>query len=59
MAWHGIPFNEIPRKVTGAYLLADLSHSQLKVTKTGHGLHIGLPKRALDQIANVLVLTTG
>jgi alpha-L-fucosidase len=48
----------VPREVTGAYLLADPTHKPLKVTKTGNGVAIALPAKALDPIATVLVLNT-
>jgi len=47
-----------PREVTGAYLLADKSHTPLKVKKSGSGIDVALPGKALDPIATVLVLTT-
>jgi alpha-L-fucosidase len=49
---------KLPRKVTSAYLLADKAHKPLKLTKTGEGLDIQLPAKALDPIATVLVLNT-
>jgi alpha-L-fucosidase len=48
--------NKVPRKVTGAYLLADPSHTPLKMTQTGDSLEVQLPAKALDPIATVLVL---
>ncbi len=50
--------DKLPRKVTGAYLLADPSHTPLKVTQTGDGVDVQLPAKALDPIATVLVLNT-
>ncbi|HEY6374229.1 MAG TPA: alpha-L-fucosidase [Edaphobacter sp.] len=50
--------DKLPRKVTGAYLLADKAHKPLKVTPNGEGLDIQLPSKALDPIATVLVLVT-
>jgi alpha-L-fucosidase len=50
--------DKLPRNVTGAYLLADPSRKPLKLTKSGAGLDIQLPARALDPIATVLVLNT-
>ena len=50
--------DRLPRKVTGAYLLADPSHKPLKLTKSGEGLDIELPGKPLDPIATVLVLNT-
>ncbi len=50
---------QMPRTVTGAYLLADKAHKPLKVTRTASGgVDIALPGQALDPIATVLVLTT-
>jgi alpha-L-fucosidase len=50
--------DKLPRKVTGAYLLADPAHTPLKMTQTGDSLEVQLPAKALDPIATVLVLTT-
>lgn len=50
--------DKLPRKVTGAYLLADPSHKPLKLTRAGEGLDIQLPDKPLDPIATVLVLNT-
>ena len=50
--------DKLPRKVTGAYLLADKAHKPLKLTHTGEGLDIHLPAKAFDPIATVLVLNT-
>ena len=50
--------DSVPRKVTGAYLLADASKKQLKVTKAGKGIAVTLPTATLDPIAQVLVLET-
>jgi alpha-L-fucosidase len=50
--------DSVPRDVTGAYLLGDENHTALKVTKTGSGIDIALPRQGLDPIATVLVLTT-
>ena len=47
-----------PRKVLGAYLLADAAHKPLKVTHNGEGIDIELPAKPLDPIATVLVLKT-
>jgi alpha-L-fucosidase len=44
--------------VKGAYLLADKTHTSLKVTKQGEGIDVALPGQALNPIATVLVLTT-
>jgi alpha-L-fucosidase len=50
--------DKLPRPVTGAYLLADASHTPLKLTQTGSGLDVQLPAKALDPVATVLVLET-
>jgi alpha-L-fucosidase len=50
--------DKLPRKVTGAYLLADSSHQPLKLVRTGDGLDVQLPAKALDPVATVLVLNT-
>jgi alpha-L-fucosidase len=50
--------DKLPRKVTGAYLLADPAHTPLKMTQTGDSLEVQLPAKALDPIATVLVLNT-
>lgn len=50
--------DKMPRKVTGAYLLADSSHKPLKFTQNGTALDVQLPAKALDPIATVLVLNT-
>jgi alpha-L-fucosidase len=50
--------DKVPRKVTGAYLLADPAHTPLKVIRTGGALDIQLPAAPLDPIATVLVLET-
>ena len=49
--------DKLPRKVTGAYLLAD-AQKPLELTHSGDGLDVHLPEKALDPIATVLVLTT-
>ena len=49
---------KVPRKVTGAYLLADASRTPLKVAQTGDSLDVQLPAKALDPIATVVVLET-
>ena len=58
--WPGTTFRlaKLPRQVTGAYLLADPSHSSLKVTQTADGVEVALPAGAPDPIASVLVLKT-
>lgn len=50
--------DKMPRKVTGAYLLADSAHKPLKFTQNGTALDVQLPSKALDPIATVLVLNT-
>jgi alpha-L-fucosidase len=50
--------DKLPRKVTGAYLLADSAHKPLKFTQTGDKLSVDLPAKALDPVATVLVLNT-
>jgi alpha-L-fucosidase len=59
-AWPNGTFhlNNVPRKVTAAYLLADGSKSPLKITKVANGIDIALPSQPLDSIATVLVLKT-
>ncbi len=49
---------KLPRKVTGAYLLADKAHKPLNITKVGEGLDIAVPAQPLDPIATVVVLNT-
>ena len=50
--------DKLPRKVTGAYLLADSAQKPLELTHRGSSLDIHLPEKALDPIATVLVLNT-
>ena len=50
--------DKTPRKVSGAYLLADKSKKPLKVTSSGAGIDIALPAHAPDPIATVVVLET-
>jgi alpha-L-fucosidase len=50
--------DKMPRKVTGAYLLADAAHKPLKFTQTGDAVDIDLPAKPLDPIATVVVLET-
>jgi alpha-L-fucosidase len=50
--------DKLPRTVTSAYLLADPSHTPLKLTHAGSALTIQLPTKPLDPIATVLVLNT-
>jgi len=54
----GLHFDKLPRKVTGAYLLADASRKPLKLVRKGDGLDVELPAKPLDPVATVLVLTT-
>lgn len=57
--WKGhFHVDKMPRKVTGAYLLADSAHKPLKFTQNGAVLDVDLPAKALDPIATVLVLNT-
>jgi alpha-L-fucosidase len=58
--WPGTRFHldNMPRKVTGAYLLADEPQKPLKVTKIGDGIDVALPERSFDPLATVLVLNT-
>jgi alpha-L-fucosidase len=58
--WPGTTFHlsTVPRRVTGAFLLADSSHRPLRVTRTADGIDIALPEKPLDPIATVLVLKT-
>jgi len=48
--------DKMPRKVTGAYLLADSARKPLKFNQTGDSIDVRLPAKALDPIATVLVL---
>jgi alpha-L-fucosidase len=50
--------DKLPRKVTGAYLLADSAHAPLKLAQSGDALDIQLPAKAPDPIATVVVLNT-
>jgi alpha-L-fucosidase len=58
--WPGPAFHlsKVPRRVTGAYLLADKEQKPLKVAKTAAGLDVELPEHGRDPIATVLVLKT-
>jgi alpha-L-fucosidase len=57
--WKGhFHVDKMPRKVTGAYLLADSAHKPLKFTQKGTALDVDLPAQALDPVATVLVLNT-
>ncbi|HVC45666.1 MAG TPA: alpha-L-fucosidase [Terracidiphilus sp.] len=57
--WPGTSFrlDNVPRTVTGAYLLADASHRPLDVAHSGSSITVALPDKPLDPIATVLVLT--
>jgi alpha-L-fucosidase len=59
-AWKAGVFHlpAMSRKVTGARLLGDASHTALKVTQTDAGVDVMLPAKALDPVATVLVLET-
>jgi alpha-L-fucosidase len=48
----------VPRRVTGAYLLADAARTPLKIVRSGDAVDVQLPGKALDPIATVLVLET-
>ena len=50
--------DNVPREVTGAYLMADKHRTPLKVTSSGTGIDITLPAKATDPVATVLVLST-
>ena len=50
--------DQLPRKVTGAYLLADSKHTRLAFKQTSGSLDVTLPAKPLDPIATVLVLET-
>ena len=50
--------DQLPRKVNGAYLLADPAHTPLKLTRTGDALDIQLPAQPTNSIATVVVLNT-
>jgi len=58
--WPGTSFHldNVPRQVSGAYLLADSSKKPLKVAQNGKSLDVTLPAEALDPVATVLVLQT-
>ena len=58
--WPGTTFHleNIPRQVTGAYLLADKNRTPLELKKMGTGINLVLPDKSLDPIATVLVLKT-
>jgi alpha-L-fucosidase len=54
----GFHVDKMPRKVTGAYLLADPAKKPLTWKQTGGSVDVTLPAKALDPVATVLVLTT-
>jgi alpha-L-fucosidase len=54
----GFHLSKVPRKVTGAYLLADAARQPLRVRQSRNGLHVSLPADMPDPIATVLVLRT-
>lgn len=58
--WPSTPLHldKVTRHVTKAYLLADKSHTSLKLTQAAGTLDIQLPSKALDPIATVVVLET-
>ncbi len=54
----GFHLSNVPRTVTGAYLLADPMHKPLKVKSAAGSVEVELPPHGLDPMATVLVLTT-
>ncbi len=48
----------LPRRVTGAYLLADATHTRLRLDRNGTSIDVHLPSVPLDPVATVLVLET-
>ncbi len=58
--WPGgsLHLNNMPRTVTGAYLLADAAHKPLPVTQNGGTVDVALPAKPLDRVATVVVLKT-
>jgi alpha-L-fucosidase len=56
--WPGETFHldNVPRKVMGAYLLADPLRRPLKISHTGNSLDVSLPGKMPDPLATVLVL---
>ena len=48
--------DRLPGQVTGAYLLADLKHTPLKLVQAGDAIDVTLPATAPDPVASVLVL---
>jgi alpha-L-fucosidase len=60
LKWPGGSFHvpKSPRKIIGAYLLADPAHRPLKISPSGDGIEVQLPAKALDPVATVLVLKT-
>ena len=49
---------KVPRRVTGAYLLADAGRKQLPLNRVGDGVDVTVPVPAAGAIATVMVLTT-
>ena len=58
--WPGtkLHLEKMPRKVTGAYLLADKTNKPLNVQQHGDVVDVSLPGQPLDPIATVVVLKT-
>lgn len=56
--WPGTEFTlpVMKQRVSGAYMLADPTHTALKVSQNGSGVTVHLPTTAPDPIASVLVL---
>lgn len=56
--WPGTNFRleKLPRRIAGAYLLADNTRSPLTLTTKGDGITLSLPEKPLDPIATVVVL---
>ena len=50
--------DKFARSITSAYLLADQERKPLKIMRSGSGVDIQLPSKALDPMATVLVLNT-
>ncbi len=60
LKWPGGIFHlpKSPRKISGAYLLADPAHKALKISTSAEGIDVALPAKPLDPVATVLVLKT-
>ncbi|SEF90017.1 alpha-L-fucosidase [Bryocella elongata] len=60
LTWPGVTFHleHVPRRVSGAYLLADPKHTPLTIVRSSEGIDIALPPKPPDPIATVLVLDT-